>query len=92
MPDFNLRPDLHLDLWPELQPKPPTPKSPAKPVTPVTKVAQQQKTRSGSGLSVHDSVYVPPESPILDEAALRAMPLSELRRIAEAAQKEKENE
>jgi hypothetical protein len=82
MHDFS--PNLHLDLWPELQPKPdPTPVPTAQ-----QPVSKSQKTgRSGSGLSTRINVGPPPPPPepsTIDELReqLKHVPTSKLRELA----------
>jgi hypothetical protein len=57
MTDFNFQPDLHLDLWPELQKPTVTPASTATPapVVPQAPPPPAPRTRSGSGLSTRIS-------------------------------------
>lgn len=49
-----------------------------------------KKTRSGSGLSVRGTTYVPPQPVALSEDQLRAMPLEALKQLANDALRKQE--
>jgi hypothetical protein len=85
-------PAWYADLMPTDTPAPPVPPAPVgtTPTVPVKVTPSKvtpSKTRSGSGLSVRGTTYIPPESTAPTEEQLRSMPLEQLRKLAESQEK-----
>jgi hypothetical protein len=91
--------DPRFDLYPELQKPKKKPKyfsdgiPDALPIDPATAQRTQYKPpkiRSGSGLSVRGTTYVPPTPTAPTENELRTMPLARLKQLAMQAEKDAE--